>query len=136
MNEKSTLNVLWTMFHDLMDLVLDPSTWGGFCTESIRPWAQKTWLVKFWWSNSDFLITSFNGGFTNLLSYFFYKNLFIYLKVSAKFICPWAEKVVIVQINYYIFLSLLSLRVIVLVQMKKVEKQEMEGKWWRKKEKP
>jgi hypothetical protein len=98
MNEKSTLNVLRTMFHDLMDLVLDPSTWGGSCTESIRPWAQKTWLVKFWWSNSDFLITSFNGGFTNLLSYFFYKILFIYLKVGAKFICSWAEKVVIVQI--------------------------------------
>ncbi len=69
-------------------------------------------LKKHDWSsfdspNSDFLITSFKGGFTNLLSYFFYKYLVIYLKVGAKFICPWAEKVVIVQINYYIFLSLL-----------------------------
>ncbi len=60
-------------------------------------------LKKHDWSsfdgpNSDFLITSFKGGFTNLLSYFLIKYLFIYLKVGAKFICPWAEKVVIVQI--------------------------------------
>jgi hypothetical protein len=32
------------------------------------------------------------------LSYIFLKYLFIYLKLGAKFICPWAEKAMIVQI--------------------------------------